>query len=40
MIFVDIFEHIDFDISTPKGILDLKLNGSRARYTDILKRVM
>lgn len=37
MIFVDIFEHIDFDISTPKGILDLKLNGSRARYTDILK---
>jgi len=37
MIFVDIFEHIDFDISTPKGILDLKLNGSRARYTDMLK---
>lgn len=37
MIFVDIFDHIDFDISTPKGILDLKLNGSRARYTDVLK---
>jgi sulfur carrier protein ThiS len=37
MVFVDIFEHIDFDISTPKGILDLKLNGGRARYTDILK---
>jgi len=37
MVFVDIFEHIDFDISTPKGILDLKLNGVRARYTDILK---
>lgn len=37
MIFVDIFEHIDFDISVPKGILDLKLNGTRARYTDYLK---
>lgn len=37
MIFVDIFDYIDFDISTPKGILDLKLNGSRARYTDLLK---
>ncbi len=37
MVFVDIFEYIDFDISTPKGILDLKLNGARARYTDILK---
>ncbi len=37
MVFVDIFEHIDFDISTPKGILDLKLNGVRARYTDVLK---
>ncbi len=37
LVFVDIFENIDFDISTPKGILDLKLNGTRARYTDILK---
>lgn len=37
MIFVDIFNFIDFDISQPKGILVLKLNGERARYTDILK---
>lgn len=37
IIFVDIFNHIDFDITTPKGILVLKLNGERANYTDILK---
>lgn len=37
MFFVDIFEHIDFDLSKPKGILDLKLNGERASYTDFLK---
>ncbi|MBS7526407.1 pilus assembly protein PilM [Fusibacter paucivorans] len=37
MVFVDIFNHIDFDISEAKGILVLKLNGERARYTDILK---
>ena len=37
MVFVDVFDHIDFDISKPKGILDLKLNGERARYTDFLK---
>lgn len=37
MVFVDIFEFIDFDISKPKGILELKLNGNKANYTDILK---
>lgn len=37
MVFVDIFNHINFDISEAKGILVLKLNGERARYTDILK---
>jgi len=37
MVFVDIFDHIDFDISKAKGILALQLNGSRARFTDHLK---
>ena len=37
MVFVDIFDHIDFDISKPRGILDLKLNGHKANYTDFLK---
>lgn len=37
MVFVDIFNHIDFDISEAKGIIVLKLNDERARYTDILK---
>ena len=36
-IFVEIFNHIDFDIKIPKGILELRLNGDRANYTDILK---
>lgn len=36
-IFVDIFNHIDFDRSVPKGTLILKLNGAVARYTDVLK---
>jgi len=37
LIFVEIFNHIDFDIKKPNGILVLKLNGQRANYTDILK---
>lgn len=36
MVFVDVFDHIAFDISKPQGILILKLNGERARYTDTL----
>lgn len=37
MVFVDIFDYIDFDLSQPRGILDLKLNGNKANYTDPLK---
>jgi len=37
MIFVDIFDHIEFDISRPQGILELTLNGVKANYTDLLK---
>lgn len=36
-IFVDIFEHIDFDLSTLKGKLNLKLNGKDAEYMEELK---
>jgi len=37
-IFVDVFDHIDFDLSKPKGsTVVLKLNGTNAAYTDILK---
>lgn len=36
IVFVDVFNHIDFDITKAKGILVLKLNGERARYTDAL----
>lgn len=35
--FVSVFDYINFDLSTPKGSIILKLNGSRAAYTDILK---
>jgi len=37
MVFVDIFDHIAFDLTKPKGILVLKLNGLRANYSDTLK---
>ncbi|WIF94972.1 cell division protein FtsA [Caminicella sporogenes] len=37
IIFVDIFNYINFDIKVPKGILVLKLNGKKASYTDVLK---
>lgn len=37
MIFVDLFEYIDFDLTKPQGLIELKLNGQRARYTDPLK---
>lgn len=37
-IFVDVFDHIDFDLSKPQGsMVVLKLNGEDASYTDILK---
>ncbi|WP_425448576.1 cell division protein FtsA [Dethiothermospora halolimnae] len=31
-IFVDVFDHIDFDLSKPNGILVLKVNGEKAEY--------
>lgn len=37
IVFVDIFNHIEFDLTKPQGILVLKLNGERAKYTDLLK---
>ncbi len=37
MVFVDIFEYIDFDLSVAKGIINLTLNGERASYTETLK---
>ncbi|HOV79479.1 MAG TPA: cell division FtsA domain-containing protein [Bacillota bacterium] len=36
-IFVDIFNYIDFDRSYRKGTVVLKVNGSEAGYTDVLK---
>lgn len=38
VVFVDVFDHIDFDLSNPQGILNLRLNGERAKYTDILNQ--
>lgn len=35
-IFVDVFKYIDFDLTKSRGTLNLKLNGNRANYTDIL----
>ncbi len=35
--FIDIFNHIDFDLTSPKGVIVLKLNGKEASYTDIIK---
>jgi sulfur carrier protein ThiS len=35
--FVDIFNHIDFDLTTPKGVIMLKLNGKEANFTDVIK---
>lgn len=36
-IFVDIFNYIDFDLSKPKGTINLRLNGQQAAFTDIIK---
>lgn len=35
-IFVDIFNHIDIDLSRKKGKVELTMNGIKARYTDII----
>lgn len=37
-IFVDIFSYINFDLSTPKGNIILKLNGKPANFTDKIHR--
>lgn len=37
LVFVTVFDFIDFDLSSPKGNIVLKLNGKRASYTDVLK---
>lgn len=36
-LFIDVFNHIDFDLTSPKGIIMLKLNGKDANYTDPIK---
>lgn len=37
MMFLDIFNHIDIDVTKIKGIYALKLNGNNANYTDLIK---
>lgn len=37
MMFLDIFNYIAIDITKVKGIYSMKLNGSNANYTDIIK---
>ncbi len=36
-LFIDVFNYIDFDLTSPKGIIMLKLNGKDANYTDSIK---
>ncbi len=36
-IFVDIFNYVDFDLSTPRGNIVLKLNGRQAAFTDVIR---
>lgn len=36
-ILVDIFNFIDFDLTNPKGVIKLLLNGKDAGYTDVIK---
>ncbi|NLM74853.1 MAG: cell division protein FtsA [Clostridiaceae bacterium] len=35
-IFIDIFNHIDFDLTSPKGVVQLRLNGREAGFTDAI----
>ena len=35
-IFVDVFNYIDFDLTSPKGNIVLKLNGRVANFTDTI----
>ena len=36
LVFVDIFDHYPFDLSKPQGLIELRLNGKNANYTDEL----
>lgn len=36
--FVNIFDFINFDLSQPKGTIQLLLNGEKAAVTDLIKR--
>lgn len=36
-VFVDLFNHIDFDLSKPNGTIILKVNGKRAQFAQELK---
>lgn len=36
-LFIDVFNYIDFDITVPRGIIQLRINGKKANYTDIIK---
>ncbi|HEX2946464.1 MAG TPA: cell division FtsA domain-containing protein [Clostridia bacterium] len=36
-IFVDIFNHINFDLTKPQGTIVLKLNGQQASFTDVIR---
>lgn len=36
IMFVQILNYIDFDLSEPKGNIVLKLNGKEAAYTDMV----
>ena len=36
-LFIDLFNFIDFDLTSPKGIIMLKINGNDANYTDKIK---
>lgn len=37
LIFVDLFDHINFDTTKPKGMIHLTLNGGKVNYMDELK---
>lgn len=37
LMFVDIFDHIEFDTKKSKGMINLKLNGKKVNYTDELR---
>ncbi|MBA8983440.1 hypothetical protein DFR98_003231 [Clostridium saccharobutylicum] len=36
-VIVDVFNYIDFDLTIPKGIINLILNGEKASYTANIK---